>query len=177
MMHNVTNGFLVCMFFLVSLSASAAPGVSVAVREALAVAARKSGREIAEASAREAAERVLERSVVRFGGKALVAAGDGGLELIEATAKYGDDVMRFAVDASPAARRVLALSAEEILPLARRLGPEAIELEARAPGVTGKVFATFGEDAGKIGSVAEFVGKPCENGGRPADRDTMSFSL
>ncbi|MGO9203790.1 MAG: hypothetical protein ACLQM8_24990 [Limisphaerales bacterium] len=138
------------MLFLGSLCAPAAPGVSVAVREAFELAARRSGRKIPESSAREAGERILERSVAKFGDKALAAAGDGGLELIEATAKYGDDVMRFGVVASPAARRVLALSAEDLLPLARRIGPEALELETKVPGHAAKVFAVFGEDAGKI---------------------------
>jgi hypothetical protein len=35
----------------------------------------------------------------------------------------------------------------------------------------------FEIDEAKLGSVAEFVGKPCENSGLPADRDMMSFSL
>lgn len=123
---------------------------SVAIREALKLAAEKSGRELAEASGRQAAESVLERSVARFGDVALRAAADGGLELIEAAAKHGDDVMKLAVEVSPAARRVFALETEALLPLARRIGPEALELEAKAPGKAAKVLQVFGDDAGKV---------------------------
>lgn len=141
-----------CIICMVSSFASfslANPALKIAVREILELASRKSGREIAEVSAREAAEQTLERSAAKFGNKALAAAGDGGLELIEATAKYGDDVMRVAVEASPAARRQFALDAEKLLPLARRVGPEALEVEAKAPGLAGKFFENFGDSAGK----------------------------
>lgn len=131
-------------------SAFAIPGGSVAVREALELAMQKSGREAAKKTALEGAEQTLTRSAAKFGNKALSAAGDGGLELIEATAKHGDDVMKFAVDASPAARRVLALNTDRLLPLARRVGSEALEIEAKAPGLAGDVFSVFGDDAGKI---------------------------
>jgi hypothetical protein len=150
MMHKIMKWFLVCTFLLGVTSAFAGPAVKIAIREALELASRKSGREIAATSVRETAERTLEQSAAKYGNKALAAAGDGGLELIEATTKYGDDVMRLAVDASPAARRVFALNTEALLPLARRVGPEALELEAKVPGLAGNVFSTFGDDAGKI---------------------------
>jgi len=141
---------VLCAFGVFSSLAAAEPVVKIAVREALELAFRKSGREIADKSAREAMELTLERNAAKFGDKVLSAAGDGGLELIEATAKYGDDVMQFAVEASPGARRILALNAETLLPLARRVGPEALEVEAKAPGLASKIFASFGDDAGKI---------------------------
>jgi hypothetical protein len=149
-MKHCESRLLICAFMLASSFVSAAPGITMAVREAIELASKKSGREIAEVSAREAAERSLENSAVKFGDKVLVAAGDGGLELIEASSKYGDDVMKFAVEASPAARRVLALNAEALLPLARRVGADALELEAKAPGLSAKLFAVFGDDAGKV---------------------------
>ena len=149
-MHKIITLLAVCMFLLVAPSAFSGPEIKIAIREALELASRKSGREIAEISVRETTERALEQSAAKFGNKVLVAAGDGGLELIDGTIKYGDDVMRLAVDASPAARRVFALNTEALLPLARRVGPEALELEAKAPGLAGHIFATFGDNAGKI---------------------------
>jgi len=149
-MYKSIRWLLVCTFLLGASSVFAGPEVKIAIREALELASHKSGRKITETSVRETTERTLEQSVAKYGDKALAAAGDGGLELIEATTKYGDDVMRLAVDASPAARRVLALNTEALLPLARRVGPDAIELEAKAPGLAGNVFSIFGDDAGKI---------------------------
>lgn len=138
-----------CVHGVISFIAFAEPVVKVTVREVLELAARKSGREIVEKGAREVAEQTLERCAEKFGNKTFDAAADGGLELIEATTKYGDDVMRFAVEASPVARRVLALNAETLLPLARRVGPEALEVEAKTPGLATKVYADFGIDGGK----------------------------
>ena len=150
MIYKITKWFLVCMILLGTSPLLAGPAVKITVREALELASQKSGRKITEASVRDTTERTLEQSVAKYGDKALAAVGDGGLELIEATTRYGDDVMRLAVDASPAARRVLALNTEALLPLARRVGPDALELEAKAPGLAEKVFSTFGDNAGKI---------------------------
>ena len=142
--------FPFCAFVVLVSHALAEPGIKIAIREALELASRKSGREIVGTSAREATEQTLERSAAKFGNRVFAAASDGGLELIEATTKYGDDVMKYAVEVTPAARRALALNTETLLPIARRVGPEALELEAKAPGLAGKVFACYGDDAGKM---------------------------
>jgi hypothetical protein len=71
------------------------------------------------------------------------------VELVEATAKYGDDVMRVAIDATPAARRALALEPGRMLPLVRELGEEALEIEAKSPGLARRAFTTFGDDGAR----------------------------
>lgn len=119
------------------------------VREALEQASRCSGRELAEQAARESAEQAVESAVKRYGPKAAEAIADGGLELVEAGVRYGDDVMRIAVEAGPAARRTLALDAGNLVPMVRELGPEALEIEARSPGLARKVFANFGSDGAR----------------------------
>ena len=80
------------------------------------------------------------------------------MELIEAAATHGDEVMSLAVKASPAARRVFALNAESLLPLARRYGHEVLELEAKAPGLGERAFTVFGEQDAKL--VAAKMGIP-----------------
>jgi hypothetical protein len=127
----------------------AAPGVSQAVREVVELVFRKGTREVAERVSREAAEQSVEAAATKYGPRAVQAVADGGLELIEAGTKYGDDVMRVAVEASPAARRVLALEPERMLPLVRELGEESIEIEAKSPGLARRVFANFGEDGAR----------------------------
>ena len=57
--------------------------------------------------------------------------------------------MRAAVEATPLARRALALRPREILPLVRELGTEAAELEAKSPGLARRVFASFGDDGAR----------------------------
>jgi hypothetical protein len=130
-------------------SACAAPGVSQLVREAVEFAFKKSGREVAEQASREAVEQSVEAGVKKYGPRAAQAVAEGGVELVEATAKYGDDVMRVAVEATPAARRVLALEPGRMLPLVRELGEEALEIEAKSPGLARRAFTTFGDDGAR----------------------------
>jgi hypothetical protein len=126
-----------------------AGGGSVLVRETIELAARRSSRELVEKGARETAEQTVESAIKRYGPNAATAIAEGGLELIEAGSRYGDDVMRVAVEASPAARRALALDAGNLVPMVRELGQEALELEARSPGIARKVFTNFGPDGAK----------------------------
>jgi hypothetical protein len=137
--------------FVVPLSgvAWAGPGVGTLVREAVEMAFRKSGREVVERAAREAVEEAVEKGVAKYGPRAAQAVADGGMEIVEASARYGDDVMRVAVEASPAARRALALEPGRMLPLVREFGEEAIELEAKSPGLARRTFTNFGEDGAR----------------------------
>lgn len=129
--------------------AHSAPVVNQATRELVELLFRKGGREVTERLSREVAEQSVETAVSKFGPRATQAIMDGGLELVEAGARYGDDVMRAAVDATPAARRALALAPERILPLVRELGTEAVEIEAKSPGLARRVFSNFGDDGAR----------------------------
>lgn len=112
--------------------------------------AEHSGREVLEGGARRTAIETLEHLSGKYGADALKIARDGGLELIEAVPKFGDEVFEIGIKASPEARRALARGIPELLPLAKRVGVEAIELEARTPGLALKTFSTFGDDGGKM---------------------------
>jgi len=129
--------------------AFAVPGVGTLVRETVELAVKKSGREVVERASREVAEQAIEKGVAKYGPRAAQAVVDGGMELVEASAKYGDDVMPVAVEATPAARRALALEPGRMLPLVRELGQEAVELEAKAPGLAQRVFTAFGDDGAR----------------------------
>ena len=80
----------------------AAPLAGALVREAVELAFRRSGREVAEKAAKEAVEQSVEVGVAKYGPRAAQAVAEGGVELVEAVTKYGDDVMRVTVDATPA---------------------------------------------------------------------------
>ncbi len=116
------------------------------IEMAVETSARQTPR-IVNQSAREVATETLKHAVKRHGDGALRLA-DGGLEFLEIAAKHGDDVLEMGMKATPAARRALTNNVG-LLPLARRVGVEALELEAKCPGLSQRIFATFGDDMGR----------------------------
>lgn len=120
------------------------------LEETLKKAAVQSGRELAEHTTKKAAMETLERLTVSYGDDVLKLVREGGLELVEGAAKYGDDVVEMALKSSPAAGQALVRNLPELLPLARRVGLEALELEARSSGMAVQVFKVFGDDMGKV---------------------------
>lgn len=155
-MKPLLTSYCVCLLCFVatastlfSNTATATPIVSKLAREAVEIAVRKSGREVTERAARESLEQAAETAVSKYGPQAAQAVADGGIELLEAAGRHGDDLIRAAVLASPAGRRALALEPSRLLPLVRELGPEALELEVKTPGLARRVFVSFGEDVGR----------------------------
>lgn len=120
------------------------------IEETLEHAARSSGRELGDQAVRTSLTETVERLSKAYGDDVLVTIRDGGLELVESVPRHGDEVIEIAVQASPAARRAFAGDVPALLPLARRVGVEALELEARTPGLAKPVFATFGDDTGRL---------------------------
>lgn len=154
-MRNAVLPYALTLCVLVNAWFPATAGVTSKVtgeiiEETLDLAARRSGREISERTAKKAATETLERLTKTYGDDVLRIVREGGIELVEAVPKYGDEVIEVALKSSPAARRALAKNVPELLPLAKRVGAEAIELEAKSPGLATKVFKTFGDDAGLI---------------------------
>lgn len=120
------------------------------VEATVARAAKRGGVELAEHGAKDAATTTLTRLVKSHGNEVLKVVDDAGLGLLEAVPRYGDEVVELALKASPAARRALVQNLPELVPLARRVGMEALELEAKSPGLAGRVFQVFGDDAGRV---------------------------
>lgn len=144
---------LLCSLTLFIAAGAAASVVSKVTQEALEAtvesAAKKSGRALDSDLARRAAVEQVEGLTRTYGDDVLKLVEDGGLEFVEAVPKYGDEMVKLASKATPQARRVLALNPEELLPLSRRVGVEALELEAKVPGQASNVFRLFGDDGGK----------------------------
>lgn len=130
--------------------ALAGPLATAAVKEAIELAAVRSGTVLADGAAKDAATAALEQAFATHGERALIAARQGGLELVEASNRFGPDVMDYAVRVSPTATRMLALDTERLLPLARRYGPDALELEAKSPGLSERAFQLFGPEGAKF---------------------------
>jgi hypothetical protein len=90
-------------------------------------------------------KQTLGRAALEYGDNALLAAGEGGVELFEAGAKYGDEVWRLCAKV-PGSARALAISPATLLPLAKRIGPDLLIMETRAPGLAAKAVQYFGDD-------------------------------
>ena len=114
------------------------------LEEILELASRISGRSLGPVARCEALKQ-LERVELRYGTQALKAAGKGGLELMEAAGKYGDDIWKFS-RAYPAGARSLALHPETYLPLCRKYGSEVLALEAKAVGTAPSATKFFGKE-------------------------------
>lgn len=152
------NAFRICIIFLVgfllkSTEGLASPGSTVTrevLERVLIESAERSGSGLLEEGAKKSAIETLERLAGRYGDDALKVARDGGIELIKAVPKFGDEVFDIAIKASPEARRAFARDLPGLFPLAKRVGVDALELEARTPGLALKTFSTFGDEGGKI---------------------------
>ena len=148
--------------------------ISVAVKtipDAVTVAARKSGKALSPAM-RNAAETAVKKAVANYGDDVLKTVAHGGLETLEVGAKYGDDFWRLCHNATPDAVRSLALHADDLMPIAKRFGPDFMTLEGKVPGLGSKVVQTFGDDAVKglskapADDIAKLIGYADTHGGR-----------
>jgi len=120
-----------------------------AIEMAVEKAATMSGKKFSGTVAKKVATEEVKRLSEIHGVDVLKVVEDSGLELLEAVHKHGEDLVSIAMKASPQARRALALNVEEMLPLAKRVGVEALELEAKVPGQAVHAFEIFGDAAGK----------------------------
>ena len=112
--------------------------------ELVEMAARVSGRHLDDA-ARLAARESVERGLTCYGDDIIRGLlKKGGVELAEAAARNGDDIWRFAREV-PQASRVLAIHADQLVPLTRRLGTKVLEMEARSAGSGRALVRIFGE--------------------------------
>lgn len=143
------------LFTITGLVGPTAAGVvatvsTQAIELAVEQAAKVSGRKVAGTAAKAAATAEVKRLAVKHGEGVLKVVEDSGLELIEAIPKHGDELVQIAMKASPQARRALALNVDQMLPLTKRVGLDALELEAKVPGMSTHAFQVFGDDAGKV---------------------------
>ncbi len=138
-----TLGIFVLAAMVFSAGVEASP-TSKVIQEVLEQAAKVSGKTLTPAS-KEAAEIAMRKAIASHGDDIMRIVRVGGLETLEQGAKHGDDFWRLCSH-SPRAARSLALHADDLLPIARRIGPEVAELEARAPGMTLQIAEHYGDD-------------------------------
>ena len=113
-------------------------------RELVSRAARTALQETLEKTAAEAAEKSAAAAIRTLGKEgAREAVERGGLQLLEAGARHGDEVWGL-VRRAPEITHYVASKPGEALGLVRRFGDDAVRLEARAPGMAETAAALFG---------------------------------
>ena len=137
-------GFALCL-----LAQPAKASVASEILEKLVILSGKTLDPAAHAAARQ----TLERGLSVYGESAALAASKGGMALVNAAARHGDEVWKLA-KVCEGAPEALAARADTILDVAGRWGRDAACLEIKAPGC-GEVLAR------KLGSaeVGELVSK------------------
>ena len=116
--------------------------------EIIEQAAKKSGKALTPA-AREASKKALVELTKQYGDDVLNVVAHGGLEALEQGTKHGKLFWQLAAHSDKAAR-ILALHADDLMPLARRIGPDFMKLELRMVGLGRQAVTCFGDDAVKI---------------------------
>ncbi len=151
-MKNLLCLVLASLIALVSLNTSfAEPLTRIALKEFLESISVKFGGKALSKTALESFEVAVKKYSLKYGkARTMTLITEGGIELLEAASRYGDDVIAIAMEASPGARRLLALNTQTLLPLAKKVGPEILELEVKAPGLAGRFVEAFGDDGARL---------------------------
>ena len=137
---------IICLSIFYSSTIEANPIARIGVREFLENLARKETGKVISKGALDVAETTIQKYGKTYGlEKMMEITTHGGLDIFEAFARHGDDVFKYAAKVSPKGCKALASNADTLLPLAKKIGPEVIELEAKAPGLSNKIFQAFGE--------------------------------
>ena len=137
--------FFLILFAVALFAFPVRAGVTSKVLSETVEAAAKSSGRVLSRSMKVGFGKTLAKFVAQYGDDILPIVRRGGLEVLEQGAKHGDDFWRLC-RAVPGASRSLALHADQLLPLARRIGPAVLKLEQKAPGLAVRAAAEFGDD-------------------------------
>ena len=127
-----------------SAEAVGAKLLSKTMEKTLEIAAGRSGRTLTKGS-KILLGREMLKITARHGDDVLPLVEHGGLEVLEQGIRHGDDFWKLCRKV-PAASRSLALHSDELLPLAKRIGPEVLHLEAQVPGLSARFAREFGDE-------------------------------
>jgi hypothetical protein len=133
------------------------------ITKTVQIAAKRSGRVLTPA-ARIAMEEAAAKAFARYGDDVLRTLEKGGLEALKQGERHGKDFWKLCSHAAPQGARSLALHADTLMPLARRIGPDFVTLEGKVPGLASECVRLFGDDAAKrlahapAGEITQLVG-------------------
>ena len=178
-MERFIKKLLVGIFVMGCFSAYAIGGKAIAltVEECLEAAARRSGRVLSEGT-----KILLKRSMLKlsseYGDDVCKLVREGGLEILEQGVRYGDEFWK-CCKAVPGASRSLALHADELLPLTRRIGKDVLVLESKLPGAAMITVRTFGDEGIPILAKysPEIISKTLGYAAKAGSSETRKFFL
>ena len=133
------------------------------ISETVELAAKRSGRALTPA-ARHAMEEAAAKAFAKYGDDVLRTLEKGGLEAIRQGERHGDGFWKLCANASPRAARSLALHADALMPLAKRIGSDFVTLEGKVPGLAEECVRLFGDGSAKTlsrfppGEIKQLIG-------------------
>lgn len=143
-MKNRILSFITILFLIIGFSEAHA----FSLRDASKWLIKRGANKVLKTSTDSCAE-TLRHLCSKYGEPALKVIDDTGIEFVEKVASQGDELFELAMKVTPKARRSLAGDVDNLFSLTKEFGTEALELEAKSPGMSAHVFRLFGDDLGK----------------------------
>ncbi|MBR4666320.1 MAG: hypothetical protein IKO93_20810 [Lentisphaeria bacterium] len=156
-------GLMIALAAALPLHAVPVNAARKTVTKTVQIAAKRSGRVLTPA-ARIAMEKAAAKAFAQYGDDVLRVLEKGGLEALKQGERHGKDFWKLCAHATPQGARSLALHADTLMPLARRIGPDFVTLEGKVPGLAAECVRLFGDDAAKslahapAGEITQLVG-------------------
>ena len=141
-------GLMIAMLPAVPLSAVPVNAARKAAAKAVSIAAKRSGRALTPA-ARIAMEEAACKAFAKYGDDVFRVLEKGGLEALKQGERHGKDFWKLCSHATPQGARSLALHADTLMPIARRVGKDFVTLEGKVPGLGAECMKLFGDQSAK----------------------------
>ena len=156
-------GLMIAVSTALPLSAVPVSVTRKAAAKAVSIAAKRSGRALTPA-ARIAMEEAACKAFAQYGDDVFRVLEKGGLEALKQGERHGKDFWKLCSHATPQAARSLALHADTLMPIARRVGKDFVTLEGKVPGLGAECMKLFGDQSAKTlahapaGEITQLVG-------------------
>ena len=156
-------GLMIALAAALPLAAVPVSVTRKAAAKAVSIAAKRSGRALTPA-ARIAMEEAACKAFARYGDDVFRVLEKGGLEALKQGERHGKDFWKLCSHATPQAARSLALHADTLMPIARRVGKDFVTLEGKVPGLGAECMKFFGDQSARTlahapaGEITQLVG-------------------
>ena len=104
------------------------------------------------------------KAFAKYGDDVFRVLEKGGLEALKQGERHGKDFWKLCSHATPQAARSMALHADTLMPIARRVGKDFVTLEGKVPGLGAECVKFFGDKSAKTlahapaGEITQLVG-------------------
>ena len=156
-------GLMIALAAALPLAAVPVNATRKAAAKAVSIAAKRSGKALTPA-ARIAMEEAACKAFAQYGDDVFRVLEKGGLEALKQGERHGKDFWKLCSHATPQAARSMALHADTLMPIARRVGKDFVTLEGKVPGLGAECVKFFGDKSAKTlahapaGEITQLVG-------------------